>query len=562
MHVRYKILFVFALLGSSKLRAQTQDKGQFSGNLLMNYQKYIRDTTIGANTRVYKENTASTDVWLFLQYRYNGYNFIVRYDGFNNSPLLNPQDAYTNHGIGFWQINKKIQHLDITVGSFYDQFGSGILFRAYEQRQLGIDYSIQGLRMAYDINSNWRVKGFSGNQKGNITNRFGFAPQVISGLNLEGNISLGSNNLQVGASAINRNLDMETMKDIVSTLNTYDKVDQFIPKYNMYGFNGYFTLSAGNFTWNVEGNYKTPEAIVDITDSKYKLKSGKALYTSISWGKSKIKLGKTFFNIGVNIQARHVDYFMFRTSPRESLLNGMVSYLPSLTKQNTYRLMARYNAPAQDVGEDGIQGEVELKVGNNTRIAFNTSFVQSAKANGKFDTTSNSLNPVTLFRELNGEVIQNIGKDKLKLGLQSIVYNQAIYELEPDYETVTTITPFIEWLHKTAKGKTLRIEAQYLHTKQDQGSFANMMVEYYFSKDFSMSVGDMVNVQPHRYEKMKLTISDKMLHYPTIFMSYIHQNSVFTLAFVKQQTGVNCSGGICRVEPAFSGIRFTTSTTF
>ena len=102
----------------------------------------MRDDSIGANTKVYKENTASADAWLFMQYRIKGYSFVLRYDAFNNSPLLDPQSAYTNHGIGFWQINKNIDKLDITMGSFYDQFGTGILFRAYEQRQIGIDYAI------------------------------------------------------------------------------------------------------------------------------------------------------------------------------------------------------------------------------------------------------------------------------------------------------------------------------------------------------------------------------------------------------------------------------------
>jgi hypothetical protein len=225
---------------------EAKSKGQFSGNLILNYQKYIRDDKIGANTRVYKENTASTDAWLFMQYRINDYNFIVRYDGFNNSPLLDPLDAYTDHGIGFWQISKQLEKLNITVGSFYDQFGSGILFRAYEQRQIGIDYSIQGIRINYQINDNWRIKGFSGNQKGNMSSgtRFEYSPQVLSGLNIEGEINLPKlklnenksidlGNLSIGASTINRNLDRQTMEELVSIINTYDREDQFYPKYNL-----------------------------------------------------------------------------------------------------------------------------------------------------------------------------------------------------------------------------------------------------------------------------------------------------------------------------------------
>lgn len=129
-HFNTLILLAFmAFVGRVSGQTKDSDKGQFSGNLLMNYQKYLRDDSIGANTKVYKENTASADAWLFMQYRVKGYSFIVRYDAFNNSPLLDPQDAYTDHGIGFWQVNKSVDKLDITMGSFYDQFGTGILFR-------------------------------------------------------------------------------------------------------------------------------------------------------------------------------------------------------------------------------------------------------------------------------------------------------------------------------------------------------------------------------------------------------------------------------------------------
>ena len=563
----FSIVMLLVLLGTCNLalgQSKDSDKGQFSGNLLMTYQKYVRDDSIGATTKVYKENTASADAWLFMQYRIKGYSFILRYDAFNNSPLLDPQSAYTNHGVGFWQINKSIDKLDITMGSFYDQFGTGILFRAYEQRQIGIDYAIQGMRLKYNINDKWAVKGFAGNQKGNIKNRFGFANQVISGLNIEGNLDLGKDSkygaLQVGASTVNRTLDRETMDRLVGTINTYDLADRFYPKYNVYGGNAYFTYTKDNFSWTVEGNVKSKEAIME-DDSKFHLTGGKVLYTSMSWGKGGWNLGHQKASVGLNVQARHVDHFSFRTAPTENLLNGLVSYLPSMTRQNTYRLLSRYNAPGQAMGEDGIQGEIEFKPRKGTQIFFNGSYVQTLASNGKLNTITGVKEAEKLFSENYIEVVQKIGKhDKLKLGIQRIVYNQTRYESEPEYVPVKTITPFGEWLHTMNQGKSLRIEWQYLNTKNDQGSFANLMIEMFVRKNLSIAVADMVNVVPHRYERM--IIADKVLHYPTFFIGYTEKNTVFTLAFLKQQQGVNCSGGICREEPAFSGVRFTVSSNF
>ncbi len=563
----FSIVVLLVLLGTCNWalgQSKDSDKGQFSGNLLLTYQKYVRDDSIGASTKVYKENTASADAWLFMQYRIKGYSFILRYDAFNNSPLLDPQDAYTNHGIGFWQINKSVDKLDITMGSFYDQFGTGVLFRAYEQRQIGIDYAIQGMRLKYNINDKWAIKGFAGNQKGNIKNRFGFAKQVISGLNIEGNIDLGKDSkygaLQVGASAVNRTLDRETMDRLVGTINTYDLADRFYPKYNVYGGNAYLTYTKNNFSWTVEGNVKSKEAIMD-DNTKFYLKSGNVLYTSMSWGKSGWNLGNHTASVGLNVQARHVDYFSFRTAPTENLLNGLVSYLPSMTRQNTYRLLSRYNAPGQAMGEDGIQGEIEFKPRKGTQIFFNGSYVQTLASNGKLNMATGVKEAEKLFSENYLEVVQKIGKhDKLKLGVQRIVYNQTRYESEPEYVPVKTFTPFGEWLHTMNQGKSLRVEWQYLNTKNDQGSFANLMIEMFVNKNLSIAVADMVNVVPHRYERM--IIADKVLHYPTFFIGYTEKSTVFTLAFLKQQQGVNCSGGICREEPAFSGVRFTVSSNF
>ncbi|MBK8082163.1 MAG: hypothetical protein IPK25_18955 [Saprospiraceae bacterium] len=50
--------------------------------------------------------------------------------------------------------------------------------------------------------------------------------------------------------------------------------------------------------------------------------------------------------------------------------------------------------------------------------------------------------------------------------------------------------------------------------------------------------------------------------YPTFGAVFNKDNNRFALRFVKQVEGVVCSGGICRLEPAFSGIRFNMNTIF
>jgi hypothetical protein len=555
------ITCLLALIPATGILAQenSSEKGVLSGNLIMNHQMYDRDDEIGANTLVYKTTKSSTDAWLYLNYAIKGYNFSMRYDLFNNTPTLNPQDAYTANGIGYWQVSKDIDKLNITAGYFYDQFGSGIIYRSYEVRPLGLDFATQGLKLEYKLSPNTKLKGFTGMPKGDIGNRFGVNPQVVKGINAEHRQSTAQwGDFDFGASFVNRTLDRQTMNLIVEEINSYDVEKQFYPKYNVYSWNGYVNWAFRDLSVGVEYNRKTAEAIrnmAGLLDSA----NGSVLLCNMAYATA--GFGKNGGgSLGVNLQYRHVDRYSLRYSPFLNVqqpLYGFITYLPSLTRQNAYRLLARYQAPTQDLGENGLQGDIVFTPKFGTTFSVNLAHVQSLAGNG----TNGS--PEKLYEEVYVEWQQLWGaKKKLqtKLGLQRVYYNQAVYEQEPEYEAVQTFTPFGEFTLKMKKKRSLRLEWQYLQTDRDQGSFFNTMLEYNITPYWNVSAGDMINTAPHRYANM--IIANRVIHYPTLFTSYTVKNSVFTFAYLKQQAGVNCAGGICRVEPAFSGFRLTASTNF
>jgi len=51
-------------------------------------------------------------------------------------------------------------------------------------------------------------------------------------------------------------------------------------------------------------------------------------------------------------------------------------------------------------------------------------------------------------------------------------------------------------------------------------------------------------------------------HYPNVFMAYTKDANRFTLQYVKQVDGINCTGGVCRYEPAFSGFKIGVTSSF
>ena len=87
-------------------------------------------------------------------------------------------------------------------------------------------------------------------------------------------------------------------------------------------------------------NYKTEEAI-RLDDGLLALKDGSILIAGMSY--SKRKLGKDKKGgIGINVQYRRIEHFPLLVTPFANLLNGIITYQPSLTRQASYRLPARY----------------------------------------------------------------------------------------------------------------------------------------------------------------------------------------------------------------------------
>ena len=544
------LVFIF-----SGIAAHAQDKGVLSGNLQSNYSVFLKDSLIGATESAspqYGRQISSAETWLFLNYDIKGFHFAARYDLFNNSNLLNPSGAFTGQGLGYWQIKKNVGDLEITVGSFYDQFGSGAAFRAFENRLIGIDYAMEGVRLKYNLKNDLTVKAFTGKQKGSQQNRFETSPQIIKGINAEKSLrSADGNILNLGVSAVNRTLDESTMTDIVTQINGLPLEERFYPKYNVYVLNGYFNASYKDFGFNGEYNYKTEEAIKNVAGNSLLSRDGSLFTGGISY--SKRKLGKKKQGgIGVNVQYRRIENFPLTVSPYVNLplLQGIMTYQPSMSRQASYRMLARYQAPAQFSGEQAFQAEVMYSLSKATNVTLNISEI--VDLNGK-----------ELFNEKFVQVEHKFNRKwKGKIGLQMITYNQAIYEGKDPKKAknVETFTPFGEVSYKINRRNSIRLESQMLNTQQDLGSFYHGILEWTSSPKFTVAVSDMININPVRI--VNTTLADQVLHYPSVFVKYNVKTTSFTAAYIKQVEGVVCTGGICRLEPAFSGIRFTLTTQF
>lgn len=531
-----KIFFV--LLAVLLTNISLSGQGTFSGGLQLNGNFFQRDTTIGASgTPQYDNLLYGGEGWLNLNYSISGFDFGLRFDMYQNSNLPNPLDAYTGQGIGYWSIKKKVQKLGITVGHFYDQLGSGIVFRAYEERPLAIDNAILGMHLTYDLTEDWQIKAFTGRQKNPFgANGFiiGNYKPIIKGLGFEGYVPIKDNvTLVPGIGVVNRTLDQESMDLIVADINTYAPVDSFIPKYNVFVFSAYNTLTAGDFSWYVEGTYKTNEAILG-RDGILIDRNGTVFYSSLSYSRK---------GLGITLQGKRTENFSFRTSPAEILNNGVINYLPTMTRQNTKRLASRYNAAFQELGELGFQADVLFRI--SKKISGLVNFSNITDLDGEL-----------LYREIFTEAkFSRFGPWALNAGVQYQQYNQEVFEGKPGVPLVESIVPHAEFTYKFSdKKKSLRTEWQYQYTKQDFGQWLYGLIEFNIAPNWSFSASDMINIVPKK--------SNVKEHYYSFSTSYTQKANKFTLSYVKQVEGIICTGGVCRFEPAFNGAKVTVNSRF
>ena len=536
-------------------------QGTFSGDLMTNVNFFMKDTNIKASGNpLYENKLSGSEAWFTLRYaNNNGLTAYVRGDAFDNSNLKVTSRGYSDFGIGAWNITKEYNDLTISVGSIYDQIGSGILFRSYEDRGLMIDNALVGLELKYKFSDKIYFKAFSGQQKNNSlpddmvnNHRYG---SVIRGLNGEGDFNFGKVHINPGFGVLNRTLDDASMQSIAGSINGQDLSTRFLPKYNMYAFSVYNTLTYKNFSWYAEGAYKTHEAIyntnsIDATgniDPLYKDyvdRAGNIVYTSVNYGKKGIALSLT---------GKRTQDFVMRVSPpaaETQPLEGMLNWQPVVAVLRPQRLMSRYSPPSQDISE--MAGTANLLLSPNDVTNFTVTYSHI-----------NTLTDYKLFREIYAEgQYQGWKSVIIEGGVQYLEYNIAIYQGgHASAPVVYAVTPFAELTYKITDKKSLRFEAQYMNSAQDYGSWAYALLEYNIAPMFSISVSDMYNVVPNKNED-NTNYKDPGNHYYSVYTAYTKGPHRFSLAYVKQVDGMNCSGGVCRYEPAFSGVKATLNTSF
>lgn len=507
------------------------DFGHLSGDIMINGNFFQRDPSIGASDNPLYDNLLSgTESWMSLRYQYGTFSAFLRVDAFANSNLRNPLVGMTGFGIGAFSLSKEFNKLSVTAGYVYDQIGTGIIFRAYEDRGLLIDNAVIGMHLKYQLTPDISVKAFGGQQK-NALDRF---MPIIKGAAMDGNFNIKDKVfLAPGIGVVNRTLDQGSMDNIINAINALPLEERFVPQYNTYAFTAFNNLSIGNISWDIEAAYKTEEAINDY-DGKLMNKEGTVIFSSINYARRGISL---------NVMGKRTHNFVLRTSPSETSPNaGMINWQPIMAQIRPQRLISRYVPASQDLSEQSFSANMDFmpKDGYN----FNLSY-----------THINTVEGLKLYREALFETnIRSLPKTNIDIGLHYMHYNQDYYQFKPGVPMLIAFTPYTEITQRLTNLYSLKFQAQYMDTKQDFGSWLFGSLEFSMASRFAIAVSDMWNIKP--------VMSSEKKHYYNVFASYINGAHRFSVAWVKQVEGINCTGGVCRYEPAFNGLKINVVSSF
>ena len=533
-----------------------QEKATFFGGFESNAQWYLNDKDLGVQ---HPENPIRSNNYLFLNYTYKNWSAGIQGESFQEKALFNFNTGYkeTNVGTNFVQFkNKKI---NLTAGYFYEQFGSGLLLRTWEDRALGINNALRGGRIIFKPTTYLTFKGIYGQQRSGfeVSNGkiYGFDSEVALGqaLNLE------KSEVTLGLSYVGRD---ETTA--VTNPNFNSLTNAFAGRLN-YSYNAFYA--------STEYNYKSKDAILEVRDQIENnfIKPGSALLINMGYS------GKGFGWDGTFRRLENMSFFSERTAKGNSYNDKIMNFVPSLTKQHHYNLANIYTYQAQP---NVILSDATLvKAGEiGGQIDFFYNFKKGSKLGGKYGTKvsmnfsnwnalsgtfyiSNAKDYQTdffgfgkkYFSDANIEVSKK-WNDKWQSIFSYInqYYNKKL--IEETYGLVKTNILTAESTYRITPTQSIRMLGEHLWADSDKKNWGSATVEFNLNSKFSVFASDMYNYGNDN--------PDLRNHYYNMGGSFRKNATRIALNYGRQRGGLICIGGVCRFVPESSGISISLNTTF
>ena len=549
-----RLTIIFCSFISFITWAQDNSNGTIQGDFNLSTQSYYEDPTI---------NAEKVDEFILMNaysnIRYNKGNFTagVRFESYLNV-LQGFESNFNGNGIPYRFAQYNVNGLDITVGNFYEQFGNGLIFRSYEEKTLGIDNVMDGVRLKYSPLKGLSLKGFVATQR----LFWEQGPGIIRGFDADLNLNEAISSLEssktnaiIGGSFVSRFQD-----DNNPVFNLPENVAAYAIR---------STVNRGKISFNSEYAYKYNDPAGGITYNNFA--PGSALMTNLSYSQR---------GLGIMLEAHRVDNMDYRSKRGGTGKELTLNYIPAISKQHAYTLAAFYPFATQPLGELGFQGEINYtfkkksKLGGKygTQVAVNYSRINGLNGGPSELTLNRDHTPMFLsvineelyFRDLNFDLKKKISKKvKVMLNYLDVIYNKDVIEGKIIGKNVHARIGIAEVNYKIKPKHTLRSEFQYLSVDKseefykDQGDWVMGLVEYTFSPHWFFAFVDQYN---GGYTSEGKTY--EAVHYLNISCGYSKGTNRFELGYGKVREGIFCVGGVCRNVPSSNGFTLNITSSF
>ncbi len=551
------IISLFAI-SSCLVGYSQEDKGSLTGNIESTFQ-YLNDDSIIKAEKPVEKGLINTYMNVF--YTYKGFKAGGRLESY--APAINGYPTvFTGTGIGMRYIGYTNSLVDVTLGHFYEQFGAGTLFRAYENRALGYDNAIDGMRLNVKPHKGIILKSFYGRQRQAFTNGL-----VVNSVGIVRGID-GEIHLNEAIKFMEKKkFDVSIGASFVSKYQEQDKDNPLILPLNVGSYGARLKLRYGKFIF--DGEYSLKENDPSF-DNLYIYNQGYAALFNLGYSQK---------GFGISVSGKSVDNMSYRSDRNQKLQSDLINYLPSMNKTHTYNLVASlYPYATQLNGETAFQGEIMYtipkgsklggKYGTNINANFSTAFKPIHNTSGfseldstgvSYSTTPFSMSSTLFWQDINVSISRKFNKSfNLILSYFDIKMNNDFNKVSEEATgVITSHVGVLEFGYKLNKFHSVRVELQGLMTnkdKRDKGDWATAVVEYNFKSNWFLGVMDQYNYS-NPEEKYRI-------HYIIGTVGYVHESSRFTLSYGRQRQGLFCVGGVCRFVPASNGLTLSFTQSF
>ena len=530
---------------------------QLTGGFESNAAWYVDDAKIKLETIEAKDKLRANN-YLRLDYAVKHFTFGVQAEAYLSKALLNYSSKFKGANIANYYANYKNDSvgLDITLGHFYEQFGSGLALRSWEDRQLGIANSIAGIKVKYQPVNGIQFTGLYGKQRNGLG--FNFSDGTILGINSD--ISLSNIfkakkwQYSVGISYVNR-------KDSSSFSNLSP---------NNYLTSARVGVQKGAFSADVEYAFKSTDALVEFGKIRPDLQfDGDAYLVNAAYA------AKGF---GINANFRRLENFAVysqRNLAGNIYNEGVVNYIPSLTKQYDYSLTNIYVYAAQPglsfepdrnkAGEIGGQVDVLYRFkpktffGGKYGTILSINFAEYHGLKGLYDAAGRKYKAdlAAFGKKYYHEAGAEIRKKWSPKVTSNFTWLNQFYNAKFVEETVGEVnanTIVLENTIQFKKVRSLRFELQHQWADGGFKNWAAAQVEYNLGTRWSFFAADLYNYGNND--------TNNKLHFYNAGSVYKSNAFRLQLSYGRQRGGLVCVGGVCRFVPQSVGLNLALNYSF